>query len=55
MEVPAKFRSALVGFRYWLLALVLVVTSVSILSCTNTSTTILIGRVGNLLALSVDP
>jgi adhesin/invasin len=54
MEVPAKFRSALVGFRYWLLALVLVVTSVSILSCTNTSTTILIGRVGNLLALSVE-
>lgn len=37
MEVPAKFKSALVGLRYSLLAFLIVATSAFLVSCGNTS------------------
>jgi len=37
MEVPAKLRSALVGIRYWLFALLFLATSTLLISCTNGS------------------
>ncbi len=39
MEVPAKFKSALVGLRYSLLAFLIVATSAFLVSCGNTSST----------------
>ena len=42
MEVPAKFRSVWSGFRYLLLALVLITTSALLISCGSGGTTITI-------------
>ena len=37
MEVPAKLRTALVGIRYWLFALLFLATSTLLISCSNGS------------------
>jgi hypothetical protein len=37
MEVPVKFKSALSGLRYWLLALLFLTTSTFLLSCSSDS------------------
>ena len=35
MEVPAKFKSILIGLRYWLLAIVFIATSALLVSCSG--------------------
>jgi hypothetical protein len=42
MEIPTKFRSVSAGFRYWLLALVLLASSTILISCGGDETTITI-------------
>jgi adhesin/invasin len=42
MEVPARFRSVLVGFHYWLLAFVFLATSTFLLSCSGGGTSVVI-------------
>ncbi len=42
MEIPTKFRSVSAGFRYWLLALVLLAFSTILISCGGDETTITI-------------
>jgi hypothetical protein len=48
MEIPTKFRSVSAGFRYWLLALVLLAFSTILVSCGGDETTITeSGRAGD--------
>jgi adhesin/invasin len=53
MEVPAKYKTALVGLRYWLLALVFMATSTFLLSCSGNETTITIVKGPDTITITV--
>ena len=57
MEVPAKLRSALVGIRYWLFALLFLATSSFLLSCNGEETTVIVVNedIGTIILTIEDP
>ena len=55
MEVPGKFKLALVGFRYWLLAFIFMATSTFLISCGGgTDITIITVVVGSIQVSAQD-